>query len=53
MNNVVGPIDQLDWDTLLMLKRSIRYYRDNFSPMYEEALSKTNNLYNLTLSRVA
>ncbi len=43
-NNVI-KVSKLDWDTLSMLKKSIKYYLDNYSTKYDNALSKTKKLY--------
>ncbi len=43
-NNVI-KVSKLDWDTLSMLKKSIKYYLDNYDTKYDSALSKTKKLY--------
>jgi len=53
MNNVIGPINQVDWNTLVMLRKSINYYLDHYDPKYDVALNKTKTLYKELLEEAA
>lgn len=45
MNNIIY-INQLDWNTLLMLKKSIKFYIESKDPKYNNALTKYTKMFN-------
>ena len=52
MNNVIH-IKPIDWHTLLMLRKNIKYYQSNYDPKYDHVLTKTKKLYSELLKEAA
>jgi hypothetical protein len=50
-NNVIGPISKVDWDTLLMVRSSLKYMREhNDGDKFKSALVKEAAIYKSLLS---
>ena len=52
MSNVIS-IDQDNWHYLLLLRKTIKFYKDNFLPCYETALNDVQGMYSDTIAKVA
>jgi hypothetical protein len=49
-DNVLGPFTKLDWNTLRLLNRSIKYMRNKDPVKFSDAIKKEKELYKEFLS---
>jgi hypothetical protein len=44
-SNVIGPITRADWSTLLYLRESVKWMRENNAVKFTRAINKESRLY--------